>query len=92
MFPTALFRSIPIRLVAHLRRSCLLLCVITILVPEAYPQEIDLEIALGPVNRTAVFDDARWSHWGGSVIKDSDGLYHMLYSRWPKKAWLGLGN
>jgi hypothetical protein len=51
----------------------------------------DLKIDIGEVSRSSVFKDDTFSHWGGSVVKDSDGLYHMFYSRWPKKfgwAWV----
>ena len=51
----------------------------------------DLEIKLGAVSKTSVFENSTWSIWGGSVVEDEDGLYHMLYSRWPKKlgwAWV----
>jgi hypothetical protein len=51
----------------------------------------DLRIEFGRVAEKSVFVDETWSHWGGSVVKDDDGLYHMFYSRWPKKlgwAWV----
>ncbi|MEQ8839215.1 MAG: DUF4982 domain-containing protein, partial [Lacipirellulaceae bacterium] len=54
-------------------------------------QAPDLEIKLGQVSKTSVFENETWSHWGGSVVQGEDGLFHMLYSRWPKKlgwAWV----
>lgn len=43
------------------------------------------KIEFGKVARHSVFDGADTaSFWGGSVVKGEDGLYHMLYSRWPK--------
>ena len=51
----------------------------------------DLKIEFGKVSQKSVFVSEQWSHWGGSVVKGDDGLYHMLYSRWPKKlgwAWV----
>lgn len=50
-----------------------------------------LKIKLGPVSKKSVFTSETFSHWGGSVVQGDDGLYHMLYSRWPKKlgwAWV----
>ncbi|MDV7185892.1 glycoside hydrolase family protein [Lutibacter sp. TH_r2] len=49
-------------------------------------KEIDLKIEFGKVSPTSVFSGGdSLSIWGGSVVKGEDGLYHMLYSRWPKK-------
>ena len=48
----------------------------------------DLKIELGKAPMTAKFISEEWSIWGGSLVKGDDGLYHMFYSRWPKKlAW-----
>jgi len=43
-----------------------------------------MKIEFGKVARKSVFKSETWSIWGGSLVKGSDGLYHMLYSRWPK--------
>jgi len=51
----------------------------------------DLKIEFGKVSRKSVFASDTQSIWGGSVVKGSDGQYHMLYSRWPKHlgwAWV----
>jgi len=45
----------------------------------------DLKIQLGKVSSESVFVNDSLSIWGGSLIKGDDGLYHMFYSRWPKK-------
>lgn len=46
----------------------------------------DFKIELGKVAFKSVFSGGdSSSHWGGSVVKGEDGLYHMLYSRWPKQ-------
>ncbi|MEH0152712.1 glycoside hydrolase family protein [Limibacter armeniacum] len=46
----------------------------------------DYKISLGKVSTQSVFSGAdSLSHWGGSVVKGEDGLYHMFYSRWPKQ-------
>jgi len=45
----------------------------------------DFKIEFGKVAHQSVFSGAdSMSHWGGSVVKGDDGMYHMLYSRWPK--------
>ena len=49
------------------------------------PVSPDYKIEFGKVAYKSVFSGAdSMSHWGGSVVKGDDGLYHMLYSRWPK--------
>ena len=50
-----------------------------------------LRIELGKVARHSAFRSDDMSIWGGSLVKGGDGLYHMLYSRWPKAlgwAWV----
>lgn len=45
----------------------------------------NLKIEFGKVSPKSVFSGGdSLSIWGGSVVKGEDGLYHMLYSRWPK--------
>jgi hypothetical protein len=45
----------------------------------------DLKITFGRVARHSVFASEEMSIWGGSLVRGDDGLYHMLYSRWPKR-------
>lgn len=50
------------------------------------PLSPDYKIHLGKVSSKSVFSGGdSLSHWGGSVVKGDDGLFHMYYSRWPKK-------
>ncbi|WP_282035794.1 glycoside hydrolase family protein [Saccharicrinis aurantiacus] len=45
----------------------------------------DYKIEFGKVEKRSVFSGGdSLSHWGGSLVKGEDGLYHMFYSRWPK--------
>jgi len=49
-------------------------------------EAVDLTIELGKTAKHSVFSGGdSISIWGGSVIKGDNGLYHMYYSRWPKK-------
>jgi hypothetical protein len=51
----------------------------------------NLKIEFGKTSRQSVFVSDAQSIWGGSVVKGPDGMYHMLYSRWPKHlgwAWV----
>lgn len=48
-------------------------------------------LKLGKVPMTAKFENDSLSIWGGSMIKGSDGLYHIYYSQWKKNlgwAWV----
>ena len=50
----------------------------------------EFKIEFGKVAKKSVFISDTMSIWGGSVVKGEDGLYHMFYSRWPKRlgwAW-----
>lgn len=45
----------------------------------------DYKIEFGKVAKKSVFSGGdSISIWGGSLVKGSDKLYHMMYSRWPK--------
>ena len=51
----------------------------------------DLKIDFQKVAQHSIFSNDTMSIWGGSLVKGEDGLYHMFYSRWPKKigwAWV----
>ncbi|MCM4155773.1 glycoside hydrolase family protein [Gramella sp. AN32] len=45
-----------------------------------------------PLKKEGVFRDTLYYNWGGSVIKDKKGKYHLFYSRWKREytfnAWL----
>lgn len=54
-------------------------------------QAPDYKIEFGKVLQKSVFRNDSLSIWGGSLVKGADGLYHMFYSRWPKRmgwAWV----
>ena len=54
-------------------------------------REDSFTLTLGKVPLTAKFENDSMSIWGGSLVKGEDNLYHMYYSRWPKKlgwAWV----
>ncbi len=46
------------------------------------PADHDYRVTLGPIADQSKFSSDEWSHWGGSLVKGDDGLYHMFYSRW----------
>lgn len=41
--------------------------------------------------RKHIFADPEYYQWGGSVIRDQDGTFHMFYSRWPRNNSRGMG-
>ena len=53
--------------------------------PDAAPR-------ISPAPRTAKFADADYFVWGASMVRDPQGLCHLLYSRWPRSkgfaAWV----
>nr|WP_320118889.1 glycoside hydrolase family protein [uncultured Marinifilum sp.] len=52
----------------------------------------EFNLSFGPTNIESIFDGGdSLTHWGGSIVKGNDGLYHMFYSRWKKDlgwAWV----
>jgi predicted GH43/DUF377 family glycosyl hydrolase len=52
----------------------------------------DFSKLLRPVPKEAILGEDGFYVWGGSVVKGSDGLYHMFYSRWKSElgfsAWV----
>lgn len=51
---------------------------------ETQPNTINYKIEFKKVSPKSVFKNDSLSIWGGSLVKDEDGVYHMFYSRWPK--------
>ena len=52
---------------------------------------INFSIELGTVELHSQFRNDSLSIWGGSLVKDDEGMYHLFYSRWPKDlgwAWV----
>lgn len=54
--------------------------------PMPLPPGLDFAQLLRPVPRTAVFAMDDWFVWCGTVARTDDGLYHLLFSRWPAAA------
>ena len=49
----------------------------------AAPAPLDLGTRVAPAPLAARFSDPAWHIWCGAPIRDDDGRYHLLYSRWP---------
>ncbi|GAF05029.1 glycoside hydrolase family protein [Saccharicrinis fermentans] len=52
----------------------------------------EFKLQLGKVAQHSIFSGGDTiTHWGGSLVKGEDGLYHMFYARWKKNlgwAWV----
>ncbi len=67
-----------IHIVAAVSVACASLC--------AAPAPLVLDV---PTPRTAAFEEDGYYVWGGSIVKDDAGTYHMFYSRWKKSYGFG---
>ncbi|MEM6697856.1 MAG: glycoside hydrolase family protein, partial [Bacteroidota bacterium] len=76
----------------HLTAAIIFLfCIMTVTACKKQEKKIDYKIEFEEVAESSVFVNDTMSIWGGSVVKGEDGLYHMLYARWPKRlgwAWV----
>jgi len=46
--------------------------------------DLDLGAMLRPVPAQARFSDPDYYIWGGAMVRDAEGLCHLMYSRWPR--------
>lgn len=46
----------------------------------------DFPMLIQPIPEQAEFSDPDYYIWGASMIRDADGLCHLYYSRWPRRA------
>lgn len=46
--------------------------------------DLDVSKLIRPLTEDGIFRDSTYYNWGGSIIKDNDGLYHLFYSRWQR--------
>lgn len=57
-----------------------------------HPDTLFFKDRMQPITEDNVFKTEGYYNWGASIIKGDDGLYHLFYSRWPKRltfyAWL----
>ncbi|MDO5968700.1 alpha/beta hydrolase-fold protein [Flavivirga aquimarina] len=47
--------------------------------------ELDIAKKIKPLKKEGVFRDSLYYNWGGSIIKEQCGKYHLFYSRWKRK-------
>lgn len=45
---------------------------------------LDIGKMIKPLKEEGIFRDANYYNWGGSIIKDEKGQYHLFYSRWKR--------
>lgn len=47
--------------------------------------QLDIHKMIKPLTKDGIFKDAHYYNWGGSIIKDEKGKYHLFYSRWKRE-------
>ena len=61
-------------------------------ISQADNDNLNLSKMISPLTEDGIFRDSAYYHWGASIIKGNDGLYHLFYSRWKKettfRGWL----
>lgn len=45
---------------------------------------LDIHKMMKPLQKEGIFRDSLYYNWGGSIIKDEVGTYHLFYSRWKR--------
>lgn len=54
--------------------------------------DLNLSAMIQPADSSLFVHDPNYFNWCNSIIKDDAGVYHLFYSRWPKKnsfySWL----
>ncbi len=53
--------------------------------PKNENDDIDFSGKFLPVKPSNIFEDSVYFNWGSSIVKGEDSLYHLFYSRFPKK-------
>lgn len=48
------------------------------------PATLDFQKMINPAPESAKMEEADKFVWGGSMVKDDEGIYHLFYSRWDK--------
>ena len=51
--------------------------------------ELNLNHMIQPVPDSAIMEMDDWYVWGASAVPDDSGVYHLLFSRWPKETGMG---
>ncbi|MCL6267102.1 alpha-L-fucosidase [Flagellimonas myxillae] len=52
---------------------------------QSRPDTLFFKDRLQPLSKENVFKTEGYYNWGGSIIKDKKGTYHLFYSRWKKE-------
>jgi len=72
-----------------LRLIFILLMFSSIMVGQDIVPSLNFRGMLQSVPQNAKFKDDNFFIWGGSMVKDDNGVYHLYYSRWEKKYGFG---
>ena len=59
---------------------------------QSHPDLLFFKDRLQPLAQENIFKTEGYYNWCSSILKTNDGMFHLFYSRWPKKlgfnAWL----
>ncbi|HUX96542.1 MAG TPA: alpha-L-fucosidase [Bacteroidales bacterium] len=59
---------------------------------QSRPDNLFFKERLQPISEDNIFKTKEYYNWCSSIIRTSDGLYHLFYARWPKRygfnSWL----
>ena len=67
--------------------SCLLvlgLCLPLTIRGQSSTDSLAINTMIQPLTEAGIFRDPDFFNWGGSIIKDEHGDYHLFYSRWNR--------
>jgi hypothetical protein len=52
---------------------------------KSFQDDIYLDELIRPLSPENIFISEGYFNWGGSIIREKDGLYHLFYSRWKSE-------
>ena len=71
---------------------CLFISLFVEVIHSQKVDDLNLSAMIQPADSSQFVRDSEYFNWCNSVIKDEEGIYHLFYSRWPRKlsffAWL----
>lgn len=71
---------------------CFLMLLFSMSLLATEKDDLNLSLMIQPADSSLFVRDNQYYNWCNSIIKDSDGKYHLFYSRWPKSlgfySWL----
>lgn len=63
----------------------LMMCFQTHVISQEIADEVNINQLIQAVTNDGIYRDTAYYNWGGSIIKDEVGTYHLFYSRWKRE-------